>query len=161
MVAVLAFLLLAALAGLLGSTFVLLGTFLATLGVIVLVRGTAPKFGIQRRGTGGAVLVAGLYIGVLGAATMATIDDVQPTALVVGEECEVIGTTSNDAVETLYCMQATDEQLIWATAEDFKAAHPEVELLSEEALRAAEERATEAEARVEELEEELQNANSE
>lgn len=157
--AILGFLLFAALGGMLGSSFILLGLFLGVLGVYVLIKGKAPKFGIQRRRTGTASLIAGAYLAALGIATMLTLDDVQPTSMVIGEECEVVGTVSQRSIEPLYCTLSGDDELAWATAEDYKASQPELDILREEALDAAEERATEAETRIAELEEELQKAN--
>lgn len=62
-------------------------------------------------------------------------------------------------LEPLYCTLSGDDELAWTTAEDYKASQPEVDILREEALDSAEERATDAETRIGELEEELQKAN--
>lgn len=125
-VAALALLLIAAAANVLGATLILIALFVVVLGIIAVARGQLHRFNISNRRTGTVVLLLGAYLMVLGGVTSFTTDDEIPAAVAAGDTCELPGSISEHDAGTFYCTPAENNELIWASAADFRA-HQEAE----------------------------------
>lgn len=168
-VAALALLLIAAAANVLGATVILIALFVVVLGIIAVARGQLHRFNISNRRTSTVVLLLGAYLMVLGGVTSFTTDDEIPAAVAAGDTCELPGSISEHDAGTFYCTPAENNELIWASAADFRA-HQEAEAqkleeaAEQEAQAAAEEYEKEiaaAEERAETAETELQDYKDE
>lgn len=162
-------LLIAAAAGVLGPALGLLALLLFVVGLVAVVRGHFPMFGISTRRTAAGVLVLGVYFAVLGVVTSTNTDAPLPVAVAAGDTCEVTGTISEEEEDTFYCVPSESGDLVWGTAADFNAyQETEREKIEDEAEQDAqstiaerEEEAAAAEKRAEEAETELQEHKDE
>jgi|SRR5699024_4144500 len=114
-------LLIAAAAGVLGAALGLLALLLFVVGLVAVIRGDFPMFGISTRRTAAGVLLLGAYFAVLGVVTSTNTDDDIPVVVAAGDTCEVTGKTSDEEEDTLYCVPSESGDLVWGTAADFDA----------------------------------------
>lgn len=166
-------LLIAAAAGTLVTAFVLIALLLFVVGLIALVRGHFPMFGVPNRRAASGVLLLGVYFVVLGVVTIPSSEGTAPVAVAAGDSCEVTGTINENEEETFYCVPSEAGDHVWGTAADFTAyqeaerqkiedeAEQEAQTLikeRDEEVAAAEKRAEEAEAELQEHKDEAKAA---
>ena len=146
--ALLAVLLISSMSGVFGPAliFVSLGFFVVA--IVALVRGRMPMFNISNRQGGVAVLFAALYLFLIGAFTLTQTEGPMATAVAAGDECEIVGTVHEQETATYYCTPE-DDNLVWASAAEFKAYQ------DGEAQKQAEETEAQVKAATEEAEEQL------
>lgn len=169
LIGALSLLLIAATAGVLGPALGLLALLLFVVGLVAVVRGHFPMFGIFTRRTAAGVLVLGVYFAVLGGVTSTNTDDDIPVAVAAGDTCEITGTISEEKEDTFYCVPSESGDLVWGTATDFTAyQQSERQKIEDEAEQEAQaiiaehdEEVAAAEKRAEEAETELQEHKDE
>lgn len=162
-------LLIAAAAGVLGAALILIALLLIIVGIVAVVRGHFPTFGVSTRRTAAGVLVLGVYFAVLGAITFTNTDDDIPVAVATGDTCEVAGTTIDDKDDTFFCVPSESGDLVWGTAADFTAyqqserqkIEDEAEQEAQATIAERDEEVAAAEKRAEEAETELQEQKDE
>lgn len=162
-------LLIAAAAGVLGAALGLLALLLFAVGLVAVIRGHFPMFGISTRRTAAGVLVLGVYFAVLGGVTSTNTDDDIPVAVAAGDTCEITGTISEEKEDTFYCVPSESGDLVWGTATDFTAyqkseqqkIEDEAEQEAQATIAERDEEVAAAEKRAEEAETELQEYKDE
>lgn len=154
--AILALLFIAAVAGIFGPFLMFLSLGFLAVGVIALIRGRLPSLKISNRRTATGVVIFGVYLIFLGAATSMHSGDGTPVATATGDPCEVVGAINEQETETYYCTPSSSGDLVWADEADFTT-YQEEEI--EELEKHAQEKAAAAtellEADVAELEKDL------
>lgn len=163
-------LLVAAAVGVLGPSLILIAVLLFVVGLVAVIRGNFPMFGISSRRNATGVLLLGVYFVILGTVTSTTTEGEAPVAVAAGDTCEITGTTVEQDDAVFYCVPSESGDLVWGTETDFTAyqqterqkledeAEQEAQTLVEqrdEEVAAAEKRADDAESELQEYKDEV------